>query len=60
MELATDVIFLVISSGNNDLFFYVFATDVGCETRHIDTAELKNIPYINASVTCTGNVFYRI
>ena len=55
MELATDVIFLVLSSINNDLFIYAFATSVGCEIRYVGTAELKSIPYISARVTCTIN-----
>ena len=54
-ELATDVIFLVLSSVNNDLFTYVFATSVGCDIRYVGTAELKNIPYISDRVTCTIN-----
>ena len=53
--MATDVIFLILSSVNNDLFIYVFATNVGCEIRYVGTAELKNIPYISARVTCTIN-----
>ena len=55
LELATDVIFLVLSSVSNDSFIYVFATSVGCEIRYVGTTELKNIPYINARVTCTIN-----
>ena len=55
MELATDVIFLVLSSVSNDLFIYVFATSVGCDIRYAGTVELKNIPYISARVTCTIN-----
>ena len=35
MELATDVIFLVLSSVNNDLPLYVFVTGMGCEIRYI-------------------------
>ena len=31
MELVNDVIIVVLSSVNNDLFVYVFATGVGCE-----------------------------
>ena len=31
-ELATDVIFLFLSSVINDLFIYAFAADAGCET----------------------------
>ena len=53
MELATDVIFLFLSSVNNDLSIYVFATDVGCEMRCVGTTEFKNIPYISARATST-------
>ena len=56
MELESDVIFLVLSSVNNDLFIYIFVTSVSCEIRYVGTAELKNIPYISARVTCTINV----
>ena len=52
-ELVTDVSFLVLSLVNNDLFIHVFATSVGCDIRYVGTAELKNIPYISASVTYT-------
>lgn len=55
MELTTDVIFLGLSSANNDLFIYVFATIMGCEIRYLATAELRNIQYIRARVTCTIN-----
>ena len=59
MELATDVIFLVISQVDNYLFIYLFiyafASSVGCEIRYVDTAELNYIPYISARVTCTIN-----
>ena len=55
MELKTDVIFLVLSSVNNDLFTCVLATGVGCEVRYVGTIELKNIPYISARVTCIIN-----
>ena len=51
MELATDVIFLILSSVNNDLFIYIFVASVGCEIRYVGAAELKNIPYISASVS---------
>ena len=51
MELTTDVVFLVLSSGNNDLCIYVFATGVGCEIRYVGTTELKDIPYISASAS---------
>ena len=55
MELATDIIFLSLLLVNNDLFFYAFATSVGCDIRHVGTAELKNTPCISARVTCTIN-----
>ena len=56
MKLASDTIFLVPSSLNDDLFIYVFATSVGCEITYVGTTELKNIPYISARVTCTINL----
>ena len=37
MELVTEVIFLVLSSVNNDLSIYVFARDVDCEIRYVGT-----------------------
>ena len=55
MELATDVIFLVLSSVNNDLPLYIFVTGMGCEIRYVGTSELKNISYIGARATCTIN-----
>ena len=55
MELVTDVVFLVLSSENNDLTIYVFATGVGCEIRYVGTTELKNIPYLSGRATCTIN-----
>ena len=54
MELATEVIFLVLSSVN-DLSIYVFAIGMSCEIRYVGTTELKNIPYISARATCTIN-----
>ena len=51
MKLVTDVIFLVLSSVNNDLSIYVFATGVGCEIRCVGTTKLKIIPYISATAT---------
>ena len=45
MEFATDVIFLVLSSINNDLIIYVFATGVGCEITYVGSTELNNVPY---------------
>ena len=53
MGLATDVIFLVLSSVNNDLHIYVFATD--CEVRDIGRTELNNVSYISDKVTWTIN-----
>ena len=55
MELATDVIIMVLSSVNNDLFVYVLATGVGCEITCVGITELKNVPYITAKITCTIN-----
>ena len=55
MELTIDVIFLLLSSVNNDLFIYIFVTSVGCEFRYVGAAELKNIPYVSASVSYTIN-----
>ena len=55
MELATDVIFPVLSSVNKDLFIYVFVTSRRCEIRYADTAELKFIPCINVRVSSTIN-----
>ena len=51
MGLATDVIFLALSSVNNDLHIYVFATGVGCEVTYVGSTELNNVPYISAKVT---------
>ena len=50
MGLVTDVIFLVLSSVNNDLHIYVFFAGVGCEVPYIGSAELNNVPYISAKV----------
>ena len=41
MELATDVIFLSLSSVNNDLFIYVFVTSWGGEIGYVVTVELN-------------------
>ena len=46
MELATDVIIMVLSSVNNDLFVYVLATGVGCEITCVDITELNNVPIL--------------
>ena len=56
MELVTDVVFLVLSSENNDLTIYVFATGVGCKIRSVGSTELKNVPYLSSRATCTVNV----
>ena len=53
MWLATDVIFLVLSSLNNDLDIYVFAAGVGCEATYVGSTEWNNVTYISAKVTCT-------
>ena len=55
MELATDVIIMVLSSVNNDLFVYVLAAGVGCEITCVGITELDNVPYITAMVTCRIN-----
>ena len=55
MQFAVDVIFVVLSSLNNDLIIYVFATVVGCEITYKGCTELNNVPYISAKVTCTIN-----
>ena len=49
MEFATDVIFLVLSSINNDLIIYVFATGMGCEITYVGSTKLSNVPYIMKS-----------
>ena len=59
MELVTDIIFLVLSFGKNDLTNYGFATGVGCEIRYVGTTELKNIPYICGTATCTINFSFK-
>ena len=51
IELVTGVIFVVLSSVNNDLSIYVLATGVCCEIRYVGTTELKNVPYISATAT---------
>ena len=55
MEFATDVTFLVLSSVNNDLIIYVFATGVGCQITNVGSTELSNVPYVSAMVTCMIN-----
>ena len=56
MTLVTDVVFLVLSSENNDLTIYAFATGVGCNIRSAGSTELKNVPYLSSRATCTINV----
>ena len=56
MELVTDVIFLVLSSENNDLTIYIFAIGVGCKIRSIGSSQLKNVPYLSSGAACTINV----
>ena len=53
MELVTDVIFLVLLLGNNNLAIYESATGVGCDIRYVGTTEMKNIPYLSARAICT-------
>ena len=53
MWLATEVIFLVLSSVNNNLHIYVFATGVACEVTYVGSTELNNVSYISAKVNCT-------
>ena len=55
MELVTDVIVLVLLSGNNNLTIYESATGVGCDIRYVGTTEMKNIPYFSARAICTIN-----
>ena len=52
MKLVTDVVFLVLSSENNDWTNYVFATGVGCKIRSAGSTELKNVPYLSSRPTC--------
>ena len=56
MEFATDVIFLVFASVDNDLIIYVFATGVGCGITYVGSTELNNVPYISAKVIFTNNL----
>ena len=56
MELATVVFFLVLSSENNDLTIYVFATGAGCKIRSVGSTELKNVPYSSSRAPGTINV----
>ena len=55
MELVTDVVFLVLSSENNDLTIYVFAKGVGCKVRSAGSTELKNVSYLSGRATCIIN-----
>ena len=55
MELATDVIFLVLSPVNNDLLIHVFATGVGREITYVGNTVLNNVAYISVKVNCTIN-----
>ena len=56
MELVTDVVFLALSSENNDLTTYVFAIGVGCKMGLVGSTELKNVPYLSSRATYTINV----
>ena len=55
MELATDVIYLVLLSVNDYLFIYIFATGVYCKIRYVGSTELKNISNISARIPYTIN-----
>ena len=57
--MVTDAIFLALSSTNNDLTIYVFATGVGCENRYVGTTELKNIPCLSGRATCKINFSFK-
>ena len=48
MKLVTDVVFLVLSSENNDWTIYVFATGVDCKIRSVGSTELKNVLYLSS------------
>ena len=56
MDLVVDVVFLVLSTANNDLNIYLFAAGVGCEIRYVSTTELKNIPYLSVRTNSIINV----
>ena len=55
-NLVTDVVFLVLSSENNDLNIYGFATGSSCKIRSAGSTELENVPYLSPTATCTINV----
>ena len=59
MELETDVIFLFLTSVNNDLSVYVFATGAGYEIRCVGTTEFKNIQHQSVRATCTINLSFK-
>ena len=59
MELVSYVVFLVLSSENNDLTIYVFATGVGCKIRSVDCTEMKNVLYLSSTAVCTINFSVR-
>ena len=56
LKLVPDVVFLVLSSENNDWTIYVFATSVGCKIRSVGSTEFKNVPYLSSRPTCIINV----
>ena len=56
MDLVVDVVFLVLSTANNDLNIYLFAADVDCEIRYVSITELKNIPYLSVKTNSIINV----
>ena len=53
MKLVTNVVFLVLSSENNDWTTYVLATGVGCKIRSVRSTELKNVPHLSSRGTST-------
>ena len=45
------MIFMVLSSVNNDVHIYLSATDAGCEVTYVGCTEFNNLPRISAKVT---------
>ena len=60
MNFTTDVIFLILSSVNDDLIIYVFAAGVGCEITYVGNAELNNVLYITINFSGKGNLDVQI
>ena len=54
MGLRADIIFLFLSSVNNNLFTYLFiVVSMDREIEYIGTTELTNIPYVSVQWTYT-------